>query len=114
MADTTLSSPIATRTQALATTTQILTVPAEIAAGVQGLYLYCSTEVRYQIQADGRAIASGSTAPTVDYDVVPAATRTPIGMPGHVHGYAGDRVEIAIWAATGTPTLHIAPYPVSR
>lgn len=114
MADLTLSSPLATRTMVLATTTYTLSIPTEYAGQMSGVYLYCASECRYQVLDDGRAVVSGSVAPTADVGVVPAAVFVPVPIPAHVSGYAGDRYDIAVWAVAGTPTLHVSPYPVTR
>jgi len=115
MADLTLTSPIATRTLTLATTCKVIEVSRETVGGLQGLYLYCTTETLYQILADGQSVASGAAAPTADYDVVPASTKTPIGITPHTDGLTTQRpLRIAVWVASGTPTLHVAPYPVTR
>lgn len=115
MADLTITSPIATRTLDLATTVQTIEIDRAVVGSVSGLYLYCSAAGGYQIQADGQALASGSTAPTEDYDVLPAGVRVPIPIPGHAEGITDHLpIRIAVWAEAGTPTLHVAPYPVTR
>lgn len=115
MATTTLSSPIATDDLALSATVSVIEVPRDIAGSVQALYVYSATETLYQIQADGQSLADGSTAPTDGYSVIPASTQYPIPVPGHHDGITDGRpYRVALWLATGTDTLRIAPYPITR
>lgn len=116
MATLTLSSAVATRTMTLGTTVGLVVVPVEQVALMSGLYLYSSSEVLYQILPDGGSLTDGATAPTTDYAVIPASTLTPIPLPGRAGmglGVSGA-YTVAVWVASATPTLHVAPYPVTR
>lgn len=115
MADLDITSPIATKTLTQATTVKVIEVDRSVFGAVAGLYLYCTTETLYQITADGQSLSSGSAAPSSDYDVIPASTRVPIPIPAHADGITDQQpFQIAVWVGSGTPTLHVAPYPVTR
>lgn len=106
MATLTIEHPEYTDMMTLATTVSRIEIPAAVAQGIQAIYLYCASEIRYQRAAT--ALADGATAPTDNYDIIPAATRVPLGLlPSRT-----SKV-ITVWVTSGTPTLHVAPYPVT-
>jgi len=109
MATLALSSPVETKTMAVAATVGILNVNA-IIGKVSGVYVYCASECQYQI-VEASAAADGAAAPASDFMVIPAATMVPIPV-SFAEEYDGGK--IAIWCPSGAATLSIAPYPVTR
>lgn len=115
MADLTLTSPVATRTVELDTTVTVIEVPLSVAGGVSAIYATCDADWRMQVQSDLQSLAAGATAPTGDYYPVPAETAWPIPVAAHHSGIASRLpVRIAVWVPSGTATLHLQPYPVTR
>lgn len=106
MAVLTIAHPEHTKDLALATTAGRIQIANDVAHQIQALYLYCSAEVRYARSAS--PVADGGTAPTSDYGIIPAQTLVPIGL----FPRASD-VVINVWVTSGTPTLHVMPYPVT-
>lgn len=110
MATIELTSPVSTRTLSLGTTVSVIEIPAAVAGRIQALYLYAAAEVRYQIIDGLVALQDGDTAPTADYGIIPSATLVPVPV-----SFA-ERIggQIAVWVASSTTTLHVAPYPLTR
>ena len=109
MATLALSSPVETKTLAVAATVGILDVNA-IIGKVSGVYVYCASECQYQI-VEASAAADGAAAPASDFMVIPAGVMTPIPV-SFANDY--DDGQIAIWCPGGAATLSIAPYPLTR
>lgn len=109
-----IEDPAATRMVTLSATVQrAIRVPRAVAGQMSGMYVYASAECRYKVLPGGEA-AADDTLPTTDYDVIPAATRTPIPLPVHQPAAEDGSYVIHVWSVSGTPTLHIQPYALTR
>ena len=109
MATVTIASPVATKTVAVGTTTGRIEFGDAIKGRLSAVYVFCPTECRYQIK-EASSLADGSAAPASDYVVIPAATLVPIPV-AFSEEYDG---AIVIWCPSGSDTMSIAPYPVTR
>jgi hypothetical protein len=114
----TVASPHATLTLALSTTVQAIRIPAAVWGQISGLRVTLADATviagGYQVLADG-ALAADDTAPTTDwYPLYGQAPGQPIEAGVHNPAGSGGDVHIMVWAASGTPTLHISPAPVTR
>ena len=110
-----LSSPVATLTIDLTTTVQAIAIPRSVAGQIAGLRFYVASggSAEYQILPNYE-LAADDTAPTSDHMPIAAGGAVPQEIGIHGAGAGGGDLHVMVWAASGTPTLHVAPVPVGR